>query len=390
MKSIFVIFLSVSIIHGVYAQQKSNKNKNSIQLLHWVEGMVQSHQMAGAGYLIFQDDKIIARENIGFRDFKKKVLIDEETIFRITSMTKPITAVAIMTLYEDGYFVLSDPVSKYIPVFNDVKVRTDSSLRKPIREITIWDLLLNTSGLPSFNSDAYNQLMDTVTNSASMVEGLAHIPLDFDPGSHYEYGSSYEVLGYLIEVLTRMTLEQYLEKRLFKPLRMNHTYFFVPNSEAYLLSGAYQSSGSEVLKETRPPGRETVTNQRFFDGAGGLKSTVGDYFKFCRMLLNGGTDNDVYILSRNSVQMIMQDHLGELYPEYYEGNGWGMGGEVVIGTKRNELSHIGTYRWSGFYGNSFFIDPDKRIIAIFMTQLFPHNELNIIPKFEILSRLSCH
>lgn len=390
MKIIFVFFLNLVILHGGYTQQKNKKNVRSIKLHHWVEDMVQSRQMAGAGYLIFQDDKVIARENIGFRDFTKKQLVDDETIFRITSMTKPITAVAIMTLYEDGYFVLSDPVSKYIPVFNDVRVRTDSSLRKPIREITIWDLLLNTSGLPSFNSDAYNQLMDTVTNSASMVDGLAHIPLDFDPGSHYEYGSSYEVLGYLIEILSGMTLEQYLEKRLFKPLQMNHTYFFVPSSEAYLLSGAYQSTGTEVLKETRPPGRETVTKQHFYDGAGGLKSTVGDYFKFCRMLLHGGTNNEVHILSKNSVQMIMQDHLGELYPEYYEGNGWGIGGEVVIGTKRNELTHIGTYRWSGFYGNSFFIDPDKRIIAIFMTQLFPHDELKLIPKFEILSRLSCH
>jgi CubicO group peptidase (beta-lactamase class C family) len=389
MKNILVTFLTLIILIGGYAQNINNKNDRFNKLHLWLQRMVQSQQLAGASYLIYQNDKIIVRENLGFRNLTKNVLVDNETIFRITSMTKPITAVAIMTLYEDGYFVLSDPISKYLPIFNDVRVKTDSSLRKPIREITIWDLLLNTSGLPSFNSDAYNQLMDTVTNSASMVEGLAHIPLDFEPGSKYEYGSSYEVLGYLIEILTKMSLEEYLDKRLFRPLHMNHTYFIVPNSEAYLLSGAYQSSGDGMLKETRPPGRETVTKQHFYDGAGGLKSTVGDYFKFCRMLLHGGTDNGVHILSKNSVQMILQDHLGELYPEYYEGNGWGIGGEVVTGTKRNELANIGTYRWSGFYGNSFFIDPDKKIIAIFMAQLFPHGELELIPKFEILSRLLC-
>lgn len=351
----------------------------------WLNNLVKENKIPGAVYVITQGDKILGTGSVGYADISAEKPLTNNSIFRITSMTKAITAVALMTLYEEGKFLLTDPVSKYIPAFKNVRI-ADTTKSGTLNEITILDLLDNTSGLPSFSSDAFNDLLTNAKTNEEMALGLAKIPLEFNPGTAYLYGASYEVLGYLIQVISGKHLDEFYNERIFSPLHMNDTYFFVPKEKQNRIAGAYRFNARGQATQLRKSGEDDGDNQNMFDAAGGIKTTATDFAKFCQMLLNGGSLNGNIILSPSTVKLMLQDHVGSLYPDFESGCGWGFGGEIVNNLKRNELSAEGTYRWGGFYGNQFFVDVHNNLAAIIMIQMFPNYDLGVQSKFEILVR----
>lgn len=189
-----------------------------------------------------------------------------------------------------------------------------------------------------------------------------------------------------VEVISGKHLDEFYNERIFSPLHMSDTYFFVPKEKQNRIAGAYRFNATGQATQLRKSGEDDGDNQHMFDAAGGLKTTATDFAKFCQMLLNGGSLNGNIILNPSTVKLMLQDHIGSLYPDFESGCGWGFGGEIVNNLKRNELSEEGTYRWGGFYGNQFFVDVHNNLAAIIMIQMFPNYDLGVQSKFEILVR----
>lgn len=360
---------------------------------------IEKNEIAGAITLVARKGKVVYLKSFGNSDLEQNIPMKEDTIFRIVSMTKPITVAALLTLYEDGKLLLTDPVSKYIPEFKNLRVlnikegeKYDISNLPTVpsdREITILDLLNHTSGLPAFSSSPTNELFEKLSSEAKTAKefsiGLTKIPLNFQPETEYEYGISYDVLGYLIEVISGKSLDVYFQERIFIPLGMNDTYFFVPPNKRSRLAATYGLDDNRKLKIQNKHGEETLQSTEFLSGGGGLKTTAMDFFRFSQMLLNNGQLKGKRILSRKSVELMMTDQVGNLYPSSEKGFGWGFGGEVRRALKGWEIGSVGRYGWGGRLGTEFWIDKQEQMIAIILLQLFPHHHLRLQNKFEVLA-----
>ena len=330
-------------------------------------------------------------------------------IFRICSMTKPITSVAVMMLYEEGRFTLNEPVSDFIPEFKDVKVleppypqdktSPPGATVAAKRPITIRHLLTHTSGLTYHWNDrvgrAYVEagigagLLQQEGTIGDGVKKLARIPLLFQPGDAWEYSLADDVLGYLVEVVSGMPLDEFFRQRIFRPLGMKDTGFFLPDEKVPRLATAYTYYPDKGLqpileKQAVKEGQFSYSAdypyrgpRTYFSGGGGLCSTVEDYYRFCQMMLNGGELNGVRLLSRKSVELMSQNHTQGKLQEMGYGLGFGVTSEPRFLT---ELGSVGSYYWGGFYYTSFVIDPKERLIAIFMGQLHPTGGLNLDEK----------
>ena len=321
-------------------------------------------------------------------------------MFRICSMTKPITTVAVMMLYEEGKFELEDPISKYLPEFKSPKVLVKSASGgspytiPATREITIRDLLRHTSGLTyNWNQDLGKMYDDANVATGIMqydgtiadsVKRLAAQPLLFNPGERWEYSLGVDVLGRLVEVVSGMPLDEFLRKRVFEPIGMKDTYFYPPQEKLARLAAAY---GIFDGKMTRFPDKPVVDGlltysadypyngpKKLFSGGGGLVSTAADYAQFCQMILDNGTIHGKRLLSRKTVELMTHDQLGKIAPE--QGFGLGFG---IDGTKAplDELGTPGEFGWGGFFYTTFTIDPKEQMIVIFMAQLHPAGDVNI-------------
>jgi CubicO group peptidase (beta-lactamase class C family) len=307
-------------------------------------------------------------------------------------MTKPITSVAVMMLMEEGKFQLTDPVSKFIPEFKNPKVlvvnppgsdRSATALVPANREITIRDLLTQTAGLATGTSiplkaevEKFQKETPADENIANYTMRLARLPLHFNPGSAWEYGPATTVLGYLVEVVSGERFDRFLANRIFKPLEMNDTSFYVPDDKLSRLVTLYD--GKPPLRPVRPA-REMRGSQTFFNGAGGLSSTAEDYARFCQMLLNGGSYNGARLLSRKSVELMTANHIGNLaiWPDL-AGYRFGLGFRVLTDLgKSATLGSLGSYGWGGAYGTYFFIDPKEEMFGVLMIQTSSHSHLNI-------------
>ncbi|MCL5279500.1 MAG: beta-lactamase family protein [Planctomycetes bacterium] len=372
---------------------------------------VDNGLLAGAVALVARDGKVAYLKSVGLQDRERNVPMKPDAIFRIASMSKPITSVAVMMLYEEGWFRLSDPVSKYLPEFKDMKVlASDAAGGKATeqvvpakREITIRNLLTHTSGL-TYHWDPrvgakYAQagithgLIQTEDTLADGIRKLAQIPLVHQPGEAFTYSLSVDVLGRLVEVVSGMSFDEFLRTRIFEPLRMNDTSFYLPNGKVSRLaaiygpdeSGALKRLGDGVLGEGAM--RVCVTYpyegpKRYFSGGGGLCSTVSDYARFCQMLLNGGALDGVRLLSRKTVELMTVDHVGALSP----GSGFGLGFGVTRSLREaGELTSVGAYRWGGFWYTTFFIDPAEKLLGVCMVQLYPSGKATLNDKFEALA-----
>ena len=336
--------------------------------------------------------------------------IDADTIYRIYSMTKPITSVAAMMLFEEGALRLDHEVFRYIPEFQDTMVLgDDGKLVKPARAMTVRDLFTHTSGLSySFlmqgavdkyyrdNKLEYSQWKGDL---ASFCQALAKAPLVFSPGDRWNYSNSTDVLGRVVEVASGMSLDQFFQTRIFGPLGMKDTGFHVPAESLDRLMACYRRDPvSGVISLADPGGAASAYAKppNVFSGGGGLASTIGDYFRFCLMLANGGELDGVRLLSPKTLEFMTMNHLPDnktlkdmgdktFSESRMDGSGFGLGWAVttdVVAT--TQPGSIGTFSWGGMASTFFWIDPVEDLIAIQMTQLMPSGAYPIRPQFQQL------
>jgi len=346
---------------------------------------VAENRLAGGTALIARRGKVIYFETFGVMDKDSGQRMTKDAIFRIYSMSKPIIAVAALTLYEQGKFSLLDPVSKYLPEFTDMKVAVPAANGVPWhtvpaeRPISILDLMRHTSGMTNQGpKDAKGGLIFPALGiqSHSLADGiklLASAPLVDQPGTGYDYSPGPDVVGRLIEVWSGMPLDQYLDERIFGPLHMTDTGFWVPQSKWSRLTTLYDRGPNDtIVRASGDPQDGYKTRPAFLSGAGGLVATTSDYQRFAQMLLNRGQLDGVRILSPKSVELMSSDLLGEL-PIFggpmLPGYGFGLCVAVNKGpAKTATIGSAGEYYWEGAAASLFFVDPSEDLLTVFMIQ----------------------
>ena len=344
---------------------------------------IDNELLAGTVTLIARDGKIIHLKAQGWKDKENDLAMTDDTLFVIMSMTKPIVSVALMMLYEEGRFLLTDPVSKWIPEIIDKKViiQTDG---KTIREetaspITFRDVLAHTAGVnpprDALNTEEIN-LLDRKDTLEETILARAPLPLAFHPGEEWQYGSSTDYVALLVERIADQPLPDFLEQRIFNPLRMEDTHYVVPREKVKRVASVYSPSGPDKKIELfrAPAYRET----KYFGGTAGLSSTAADYFRFSQMLLNGGELDGVRLLSPKTINLMITNHTGDndIYirgPGYTFGLGFGILNDA--GKARDPFTPS-TFTWGGAWGTIFFVDPIENMIGIMLTQITSYRHIN--------------
>jgi len=359
------------------------------QLSAEIASDVQKGAIPGAVILVARDGKVVYTDAIGLQDPKSGAPMKQDAIFRLASMTKPIVSVGAMALVEDGKILLTDPVSKYLPELKGMKVGVEkkdaagNAVLEEVptnREMTIQDLLRHTSGITYgfFGKSLVKQQyldakvgIDPTETLTEYLERLSKLPLAYQPGTTWEYGSSTTVLGAVIERVSGQTLDVFLSERILKPLGMKDTGFWVDTAQQGRIAEPLA-----VDPDTKAPARvrDVRVPPRLLCGDGCMVSTASDYYRFLQMLLNGGELDGIQILSRKSVELMTSDQLGTGIahaPLYFPGPGYGFGLAFAVRTAPGEaasLGSVGDYWWVGVYGTSFFVDPKERLIGIYMMQ----------------------
>jgi CubicO group peptidase (beta-lactamase class C family) len=377
---------------------------------HLRQRYIDTGRFPGTQLVVYRRGKLVHSVVQGFADLERKVALKDDTIFRIYSMTKPITSVAFMMLVEEGRVALDEPVHKYIPEWKNLGVFqagvAPAFLTKPpARPMLIIDLLRHTSGLTygfqqRSNVDAaYREMkigeVEKAGTLQSMIEDLAKIPLEFSPGEAWNYSVSTDVIGYLIGKISGKPFEQFLRERILDPLEMKDTDFYVPTAKAHRLAACYSASPQGAIVFHAAERKDSLTLQddpatssflsppSFISGGGGLCSTAADYLTFCRALLNGGELSGVRLVGPKTLALMRANHLpgGRTLPEMsrslfseatYNGIGFGLGFSVTLDPAQTLIpGSAGEYAWGGAATTSFWIDPAEELIAIFMTQVLP-------------------
>ncbi len=373
-----------------------------------VQHNIDDKRIAGAVTLVVRRGHVAWFKAQGMMDREAGKPMRPDAMFRICSMTKPITSTAIMMLYEEGAFLLDDPVSKYLPEFKNMKVLVKPASGEPYsipatKEITIRDLLRHTSGLTyHWNADLGAKYKDanvahgilqydgTIGDS---VKNLAGLPLLFNPGDHWEYSLGVDVLGRLVEVVSGKPLDEFFRTRIFEPLAMKDTYFYPPDNKLDRLAAAYtyySDKGLNRFPDTPITEGSMVYSadypyrgpKKLFAGGAGLVSTAADYARFCQMMLDGGKFGNTRLLSRKSVELMSHDQLGKISAEQDFGLGFGIEG---MKSPLSELGSPGTFSWGGFFYTTFSIDPKEQMIVIFMAQLHPTGDLSLDHQVQVLA-----
>ncbi|OFW21588.1 MAG: hypothetical protein A3H97_12760 [Acidobacteria bacterium RIFCSPLOWO2_02_FULL_65_29] len=362
-----------------------------------MQAMVDRHEAGGIVTLVAREGKVVDLHASGFQDVESGRPMATDTIFRIASMTKPITSVAVMMLYEEGKLLLTDPVSKFIPAFTSMHVTGEGGALVPARrEITIRDLLSHRSGL-SYGflnggpvGDAYRKegvpdgLTMTPMTLQEGIDKLAAQPLMSHPGAAWNYSLSIDVLGRVVEVASATSFDVFLRDRIFKPLGMADTSFDVPDAKWPRLATVYSPNGSRGIRPMRDPesfgnthmspGASYKAPKKYFSGGAGLTSTAHDYARFALMLAGGGVLDGVRLLSPKTIELMTASHTADLPGGGLIGNGanFGLGFRVVTDVATTQTAgSIGMYGWSGIYGTTFWVDPKERLVAILMVQRYP-------------------
>lgn len=370
-----------------------------------VEEHVARGQLAGGIVYIARDGRIAHLKAYGKQDIEEGKEMPTDAIFRIASMSKAVTSVAIMMLYEEGKFMLHDPISKYIPAFKNsvvaVPAPADAAPGTPYvtvpakRAIQIRDLLTHTAGLTYGDGlaiDRYKQaglygwyLADKNETIGEAMERLASLPLHGHPGESWQYGYATDVLGYLVEVVSGMPLDRFVQERICAPLRMPDTCFYLPKEKAGRLAPVYGFEKDKLTKRETAEASDYVNGPRkLFSGGAGLLSTITDYGRFLQMLLNGGELEGVRLLSPKTVELMHANHTGSLYRRDTTAFGLGFWVNDDLGYF-GELGTEGAYGWGSAYYPQYLIDPKERLIAILMTQLRPAGGLDLNQKFKVLT-----
>lgn len=362
---------------------------------------IDDELVPGVVTAVMRKGKLVYLNVLGEMDVENHIPMKRSTIFRIASMTKPITSVALMMLWEEGKFQLSDPVSKYLPEFAEMQVSTtrDSSgmsgkLVPASRAIRIRDMLTHTAGLANNyvgNTAHYRKTMQSGPEDdlESYIKRLASLPLNYHPGSAWEYSHATDVVGRLVEVISGQSFDEYLNDKLFNPLGMSDTHFYMGRDKADRLAAQYKpgSDGRIVLDDPGSVESRWVKGpKKLFRGAGGLLSTIDDYLSFQQMMLNGGELNGTRILAPGTVSLMLENHTGDLHL-WLGGPGisFGLGYGVVVdrGAAATPLSR-GAGFWGGAYCTISWLDPEQELVAVLMTQVRPYGHINIRQDFMVL------
>jgi len=394
MRSVFVIFVSIAMAPFAMAQlelaapeEAGLSGARLSKVMEFVRRDIGSGKIAGAVTLISRYGKIVHFDTAGTYGLDDKRAMEKDTLFRIYSMTKPITTVAAMMLYEEGRFQMGDPVSKYLTEFSDQKILRDGKLVAPLAPMTIEQLMTHSAGLTyGWANDhptelAYQEAkLDQSKDTDDFINRLAGLPLRFEPGTRYHYSVATDVLGALVERLSGMTLEKFFSERIFNPLGMHDTFFNVPKDKMdRLASNHYWDTEIKAMAVIPNAYSRPVTGLTVFSGGGGLISTALDYMVFCEMVRQGGSYNGVRILGPKTVEYMTINHLTDTvrnngadeYPgsHLYPGQSFGLGfGVITDPGQSGVISSIGEYSWGGLANTKFWIDPKEELIAVFMSQ----------------------
>ncbi|GAB3886778.1 serine hydrolase domain-containing protein [Spirosoma agri] len=363
-------------------------------------------RQAGVAVLVARNGKIVYHKAYGQDDIQAKTPLKRDAIFRIASQTKALTSIGLMMLFEEGKFLLDDPISKYIPAFKNPKMLdkynekdTTYTTVPAKREITIRHILTHTSGIsyPSIGTKeavaiyAKNKIPSGIGAPdgillADAMTRLASLPLMHQPGDRWTYGLSVDVVGYLIEVLSGQPLDQFLRTRLFDPLGMNDTYFYLPTSKQNRLATLYTEDSTASIRPM--PARGGVPADypsrpgTYFSGGAGLSSTLYDYAIFLQMMLNGGEYNGKRILSPTTVRLITTNQIGDVNQG---ANKFGLGFSITSERSASRLPvSQGSYDWGGFFGTTYWVDPKEGIVGLLYTQKAPNSYGDLNDKFKVL------
>lgn len=353
-----------------------------------MQAYIDNNQLAGISALVARNGKVAYFKHFGMQDKAAGQPVNEDTIFRIYSMTKPVTAVAALQLWEQGEFHMLDPISKYIPELQNLKVYVSGSGEDMVLEdqqspITIKDLFLHTSGLSyGFHDNEVDKLYRQAELFSSEVDALpadlAKLPLQHQPGSAWTYGVNTDVLGLLVEKISGLRLGDYMQKHIFTPLKMDDTGFYVPSEKASRLAQMYtvDANTGKTIPMLNVPLGDYTSRPKFESGGGGLVSTMTDYLKFAQMLLDGGKYKGGYILAPRTVDYMRSNHLpNPLYPFEADspGEGYGLAMSVVVEPDKSQfLTSKGNYGWGGLATTFFRIAPEDNMVIISMTQMIPY------------------
>ena len=365
---------------------------------HFESTYVDTQKIAGCQITVVRGGHVAYHRSLGLMDREQQTPMADDTIFRIYSMTKPIASVALMQLYEQGMFQLLDPVHRYIPEWRTQQVGRVGddgavTLVKPERPMNMRDVLMHMTGLPGGLfpgnpiDDAFNDARAALTGPQtleSVTALLAEHPLKFHPGTHWNYGISTDIVGRLVEILSGLRLDEYLQREIFEPLGMVDTGFFVPEADLARLAACYEYRPANTPRLMEGGFANGIRSPRsYLSGAGGLVSTTHDYVAFCQMLANGGQLDGRRVLGRKTLQLMTVNHLpggatlqdmavGGFGEANFEGVGFGLGFAVGMGPAATAMAGSGgEFYWGGAASTAFWVDPAEDLFAVFMTQLFP-------------------
>lgn len=357
-----------------------------------------------ASTLVARRGQIVWQQSQGLMDVERGISATDDTLYRIYSMTKPVTSVALMQLYERGCFLLDDPVHKYIPSWCNLQVYQSGIYpnfvtRPAARAMTIRDLLTHQAGLSygfscRTNVDAAYRQLRLDGHSGLTLEGLvdelSRLPLEFSPGTAWNYSLATDVCGYLVQVLSGKPLDDYFAEHIFRPLGMNDTFFSVPADKLSRFAACYEyQPGDSFRLQDDPQDSHFAKAHRYLSGGGGLISTIGDYYRFAQALASGGELDGARLIGRKTLEFMRLNHLpngadlpsvstGGFSETPYDGSGFGLGFAVKTDIAKSQtIGSVGEYGWGGMAGTTFFIDPVEDLLVIFMTQLIPSSSYPI-------------
>jgi CubicO group peptidase (beta-lactamase class C family) len=366
---------------------------------HFQTRYIEAGRIAGCQVAVARHGNLGYFRNFGSMDLERGKPVAEDTIWRIYSMTKPITGVALMSLYERGHFQLSDPLHRFIPEWKDLKVGEGETLVEPQRPMSVKDVLMHMSGL-GYGAAAGQRpaaMRETDMTLETLCSRLAEQPLHFHPGTKWLYSFSTDVCGRLVEVISGKRFDDYLSDELFGPLGMDDTAFMVPDSKADRFAANYGRDANKKLTLIDDPERSIYRTPRtFLSGGGGLVSTMPDYLRFCQMLLSGGELDGVRILGRKTVELMSTNHLpggaqlrdfasGPFGETGFDGVGFGLTMAVSLGPAESQvIGSRGDYYWGGAASTIFWIDPAEDMLVVFMTQFMPSATFNFRNQLKTL------
>ncbi len=388
--------LAAGTVPAAKPEEVGLSGERLVRIREAVARHIDAGNVSGAVTLVARRGRIAHFEAHGLSDIESKRPMAKDTIFRLASMTKPITAVAVLMLVEEGKIRLNDPVSRWIPELKDAKVAVARQTGRAMpaatpgqlprnpeyyvipanREVTVQDMLTHTSGLVSGGIGA--RLAETIAprkpedTLASYIPRLAAVPLDFQPGSEWAYSglAAPDMLGRVVEIASGLTFDQFLKQRLFDPLGMKDTFFYPPEPARPRLVTLYQRTPNGLQKH---PNQETLMSKTYFSGGGGLLSTAEDYLQFAQMLTNGGQLNGRRYLSPRTVELMAANHVGDMFNGKLgrpaRGMGFGFLVDVILDNVASGMRLAnGTFGWDGAFGTIFWADPKDQIVRILLMQ----------------------